>query len=126
MHRLITGRLEAIRGRRSKPTAKLVTRQGSVLPDGQKPTQAIATSTPSVAAAAGIFESSYSDDTPHAASRWFGRPAVIPSGGTLDDFSMHVRRDLFFRKRERINTYVINGAGELEAFEITPAADVDR
>src|SRR3982750_1350427 len=77
IHRLSVGRLGDIRGRRSKPAAKLMTRHGSVAREGQKPTQAIATSTPSVAAAAGILESSYSDDVAQTGFRSFRRPALL-------------------------------------------------
>ena len=43
---------------------------------------------------------------------------VIPSGRTLDKFPMHVRRDLIFRQRKSVDTYLINGAGELESWRV--------
>src|SRR5262249_25486805 len=75
IHRLNAGRVEAVAGGRSNPTARLTTRQSSDdLADGQRPTQATATSTPSAAAMTGVFASSTSDNPLHGASS--GWPAV--------------------------------------------------
>src|ERR1700716_1737311 len=77
VHRLSAGKVGVERRRRSNPAKGLTTSQSSGAADGHRPTEATATSTPSIATAPGIFLSSNSDDHAHATGESIRRSAPL-------------------------------------------------